>query len=84
MPRRTTSTGRRGGICAERESTPPPDDGDGKAPVGRTTLRCGSPPAPLLFFAFANHKTSNSTETDEKPCPLTVSGWIASNTVSLW
>ena len=36
----------------------------------------GSPPAPLLF-RFTNPMTGNSTETDEKPCPLTVSEWIA-------
>ena len=58
-----------GGIGAEREdrgSTPPDGARSGQ----------GSPPAPLLF-RFTNPMTGNSTETDEKPCPLTVGEWIA-------
>jgi len=57
-----------GGIGAEREdreSTPPDGARSGQ----------GSPPAP--FFCFTKPMTADSTETDEKPCPLTVSEWIA-------
>ena len=37
----------------------------------------GSPSAPLLFFASNNLMTSDSIETDDLPCPLTVGEWIA-------
>ena len=30
-----------------------------------------------FFFCFTKPMTADSTETDEKPCPLTVSEWIA-------
>ena len=44
----------------------------------RTALAAGRAARPLrFFFRFTNPMTGNSTETDEKPCPLTVSEWIA-------
>jgi len=69
-----------GGICDEREdreSTPPPEQPHhGKRPPADDACSGqGSPPAP--FFCFTKPMTGNSTETDEKPCPLTVSEWIA-------
>ena len=44
----------------------PPDD---------ASLRTARPLR--FFFCFTKPMTADSTETDEKPCPLTVSEWIA-------
>jgi len=43
-------------------------------PPDHASLRAARP---LRFFCFTKPMTGNSTETDEKPCPLTVSEWIA-------
>ncbi|NOQ33500.1 MAG: hypothetical protein GQ567_04790 [Methanosarcinales archaeon] len=43
----------------------PPDDNPKRASQARSAF---------LFFASTKPITSNSIETDEKPCPLTVGG----------
>jgi len=82
MPGRTTSTGRPGRhprrTRGSREHAAAGAATPREAPASRTTLAAGRAARPLrFFFRYTNHMTGNSTETDEKPCPLTVSEWIA-------